>query len=263
MDWRLKPDIGPVLGLAAVLMGGPVVQACEMVGGFALCAPQTNALVSARGVKDDALRIINQLETSPAQRLLASSLKLSLRGDEDYGGGFVMAKRGIITTPHQAQDDLNTTFTANQDRNTLNAFTLGWETVQADSYFALSAGRQWSQRGNQAQTILYEQTQTATLSATMIERWTNGMVVSLQLDVDVLRDGATYKTSLMLPLDKDMMIGPEVTLYRDRSFQRQRIGTALGGLRMFDSEYTLALGYESDSLGHQGLYTALMASRRF
>jgi hypothetical protein len=32
---------------------------------------------------------------------------------------------------------------------------------------------------------------------------------------------------------------------------------------MMGSDYHLALGYESDSLGHQGLYTAIMASRRF
>ena len=259
----LKPDISLVLGLVTALLCWPAVQACEMVGGFALCAPQTNAVLSARGVKDDALMIINQFETSPAQRLLTSSLKLSMRGDEEYGGGFVMAKRGIIETPHRAQDDLNATFTANRDRNTLNAFTLGWEMVQADSYFALSAGRQWSQRSNQAKTILYEQSQTATLSGTMIERWKNGFVLSLQLDVDALRHGATYKSSVMLPLDKEMMIGPEVTLYRDRNFQRQRLGTALGGIKMMGSDYHLALGYESDSLGHQGLYTAIMASRRF
>jgi hypothetical protein len=67
----------------------------------------------------------------------------------------------------------------------------------------------------------------------------------------------------MLPLTKEIMIGPEITVYRDRSFQRQRLGAAFGGLIMLGNEYHLALGYEKDSLAHRGLYTAIMAARRF
>lgn len=252
-----------VWGLVLLLTVPPRAIACEMVGGFTLCEPQGNALFSTRGLKDDALVVFNQLDTSPAQRFVTTSLKLSMRGDEEWGGGFVMAKRGVIFTPHQATDNLNTTLTSHLDRNTLNAFTLGWEMVEADSYYALSIGRQWTLRTNQARTILYEQNQTATVSASMIERWANGFVLSLQLDIDVLLRGATYKSSLMRPLQKDMMIGPEVTLYRDHVFQRQRLGVALGGIRMFGSDYSLALGHESDSLSHAGLYTSLMAARRF
>ena len=262
MRFGLKPDRWLVLGMI-LLSGTRWAHTCEMVGGFALCEPRANVLISARGMKDDGLVIFNQLDTSPAQRFITTSLKLSMRGDEEWGGGFVMAKRGIIITPHNGRDDLNATFTAHQDRNTLNAFTIGWEMVRVDSYYAVSVGRQWSQRTNQAKTIVFEQSQTATIEATMIKRWSNEVVMSLQLDVDTLLRAATYKSSLMVPLHKEMMIGPEISIYRDRSFQRQRLGTAISGIKMLGGEYHLVLGYESDSLAHRGLYTAMMTSRRF
>ena len=254
---------GLVFGLSGLLTGSCPALACEMIGGFALCAPQTNALTSARGARDDALVMFNQFDTSNAQRLITTSLKLSLRGDEEWGGGFMMAKRGLITTPHQGRDSLAATPAAHQDRNTLNAFTVGWEMVKADSYYAVAIGRQWSIRTNQANTVLFERIQTATLAGTMIERWRNGLVLSVQMDVDTILRGVTYKSSVMLPLTKEIMIGPEITVYRDRSFQRQRLGAAFGGLIMLGNEYHLALGYEKDSLAHRGLYTAIMAARRF
>ena len=175
----------------------------------------------------------------------------------------MMAKRGLITTPHQGRDSLAASPAAHQDRNTLNAFTVGWEMVKAVSYYAVAIGRQWSIRTNQANTVLFERIQTATLAGTMIERWRNGLVLSVQMDVDTILRGVTYKSSVMLPLTQEIMIGPETTVYRDRSFQRQRLGAALGGLIMLGNEYHLALGYEKDSLAHRGLYTAIMAARRF
>jgi hypothetical protein len=207
--------------------------------------------------------VFNQLETSQAQRFASTSLKWTLRGDEEWGGGFIMAKRALIQTPHHPEDNLYNTFSTHLDRNALNAFTVGWEMVEANRYYAVSIGRQWTLRTDASQTILFYKSQSPILGGALIDRWRNGTMLAAQLDVDTRLRAYHLKTSLQVDLPRDLMFGPELSLYRDKNFQRQRLGVVLNGIRMMSSDYALSLGYESDSLAHQGLYTAIMSARRF
>lgn len=252
-----------LLVLLLALHWPAAAQTCQNSGSSDLCAVTDLLWPRANQARSDNLLIFNQIDLSQAQRLMGTSLKWSLRDHEEQAGAYVMAKHELSQTPRSAAGKFGNTPSSQLDRNTINTVIVGWDMVDASRYMALAVGRQWSTRTNASQTLLLSKSQAPILSATYIDRWRSGWILSVNTDVDALLRGVNLKTSVQRDIGLEMMLGPELSLYQDNNYQRQRLGAVLSGLKLTGTDYTLAIGAESDSLSHRGLFSTLMLARRF
>lgn len=188
--------------------------------------------------------IFGSLEAGPAKTFLSVGLKRALTGSLADSGFRIMLKAGASQEQAERRRPHGVTYKSESQA------LLGYEWRIGDAFFAIYAGSDFeSEQRERALALELRRRYGARLQADLWATPTPETMLHASAYVSSLngRVWARVSPGWMLPLPQRVYAGPELEIYRERSYGKLRLGLHLTGLRLLGLDWRLSGGWQRTS----------------